>query len=76
MRPTKLFERIKADATVLKPKLIVIDPVADVFGGKENDRAQTRMFCTMMRGLAIAAGAAVIPPARIHRSLASVTTAA
>jgi RecA-family ATPase len=57
---TPLFEQIKAEAVALKPKLIIIDPVADVFGGKEIDRAQTRMFCTLMRGLAIEAQSAVI----------------
>lgn len=60
IKPTPLFEQIKADAIALKPKLIIVDPVADVFGGKENDRAQTRMFCTLMRGLAIDSEAAVI----------------
>lgn len=70
IRPTRLFDRIKADAVALRPKLIVVDPVADVFGGKENDRGQTRMFCTLMRGLAIAAGAAVILSS--HPSVAGV----
>jgi RecA-family ATPase len=60
IRPTRLFEQIKADAERIKPKLIVVDPVADVFGGDEINRAQTRMFITLMRGLAISAEAAVI----------------
>ena len=60
IQPTPLFHQIKADAIALRPKLIIIDPVADVFGGKENDRGQTRMFVTLMRGLALAARSAVI----------------
>ena len=42
IRPTPLFEQIKRDAMALRPKLIVIDTVADVFAGKEIDRAETR----------------------------------
>ncbi len=60
IKPTPLFERIKSDATAQRPKLIVIDPVADAFGGNEIDRAQTRQYITHMRGLAIDAGSAVV----------------
>jgi RecA-family ATPase len=42
MRPTALFERVCRDALQQRPKLIVFDTVADVYAGKENDRAQTR----------------------------------
>jgi RecA-family ATPase len=37
----------------------VIDTVSDVFAGNENNRAQTRQFITIMRGLVINSGAAV-----------------
>jgi RecA-family ATPase len=67
MQPTPLFERLRRDALLLRPKLIVIDTIADAFGGRENDRAQTRQFVTLQRGLAIAAGAAVVMAA--HPSL-------
>src|SRR5262249_36414632 len=67
MRPTLVFERLRRDALQLRPKLIAIDTVADTFGGKENDRSQTRQFITMLRGLAIDAGAAVVLSA--HPSL-------
>lgn len=60
IKPTPLFARIKSDATAQRPKLIVIDPVADAFGGNEIDRAQTRQYITHMRGLAIDAGSAVV----------------
>src|SRR5262245_33574134 len=38
MRPTPLLERLRRDALRLRPKLIALDTVADIFGGKENDR--------------------------------------
>jgi hypothetical protein len=72
MKPTPLFESIKADAIKLRPKLIVVDNAADVFAGKENDRAQTRQFLTMLRGLAIEAEGAVILSA--HPSLTGIST--
>src|SRR5262249_58906186 len=67
MRTTSLFDRLRRDALALRPKLICIDTVADTFGGKENDRAQTRQFITLQRGLAMDAGAAVVMSA--HPSL-------
>jgi RecA-family ATPase len=72
MRPTPLFERIRRDALDLRPKLIVIDNVADVFAGKEIDRAQTRQFITLLRGLAVDTGAAVVMSA--HPSLTGIST--
>jgi RecA-family ATPase len=72
MRPAPLFERVRRDALQLRPKLIVIDTVADTFGGKENDRAQTRQFITMLRGLAIDTGSAVVISA--HPSLTGIAT--
>jgi RecA-family ATPase len=72
MRPTPLFEQLRRDALALRPKLICIDTVADTFGGKENDRAQTRQFITLLRGLAIDTGAAVVIAA--HPSLTGIAT--
>jgi RecA-family ATPase len=72
IRPTPLFERLRRDALQLRPKLIAIDTIADTFGGKENDRTQTRQFITMQRGLAIDAGAAVVLSA--HPSLTGIAT--
>jgi RecA-family ATPase len=72
IRPTALFEQLRREAMQLRPKLIVIDPAADVFAGKENDRAQTRQFITLLRGLAIDAGSAVMMAA--HPSLTGIAT--
>src|SRR5207249_1126483 len=59
-------------ARYIQPKLIVIDNSADVFGGKENDRAMVRMFVTILRGLAIATNAGVLLTA--HPSLTGINT--
>jgi RecA-family ATPase len=60
MTPTKLFARVTDAAATIKPRLILLDNSADVFGGNENDRAQVRQFIGMLRGLAMAAGAGVL----------------
>jgi RecA-family ATPase len=72
IRPSSLFERIREDALRLKPKLICIDTVADVFAGKEIERAQVRQFITMLRGLAIDTNSAVVISA--HPSLTGIAT--
>lgn len=60
IKPTELFIRLQKTALQIKPKLIVIDNSADVFGGNENDRSQVRQFITILRGLAITAETAVL----------------
>lgn len=70
LRPTRLFESLRRAALMVRPKLIVFDTVADTFGGKENDRGQTRQFITMLRGLAIDTDASVVMSA--HPSLTGI----
>src|SRR5262249_3793400 len=60
MTPTKLFTRVTEAAATIKPRLILLDNSADVFGGNENDRAQVRQFIGMLRGLAMAATAGLL----------------
>jgi RecA-family ATPase len=60
LRPTELWALLRAQIIAIKPKLIVIDTAADVFGGNEINRQHTRQFITMLRGLAIEVGAGVI----------------
>src|SRR5262245_34658446 len=51
---TKLFECFREAALEIRPKLIVLDNAADIYGGNENDRAQVRQFIGHLRaGLAI-----------------------
>ena len=60
IKPTKLFDQLHAAACDTRPKLIVLDNSADVFGGNENDRAQVRQFIGILRGLAIDADSGVL----------------
>jgi RecA-family ATPase len=53
IEPTPLFSRLERRIAALKPALIVLDTLADFFGGDENNRAQARQFIAMLRGLAI-----------------------
>jgi RecA-family ATPase len=72
IQPTKLFGRIHEAARDIKPKLIVLDNSADIFGGNENDRAQVRQFIGMLRGMAIAAGSGVLLTS--HPSLTGISS--
>jgi RecA-family ATPase len=69
---TPLFHRIKEAACDIRPKIIVLDNSADIFGGNENDRAQVRQFIGHLRGLAIASGAGVLLTS--HPSLTGITS--
>ena len=48
--PTALFERLLGVAKEHGAELIVVDTLADVFTGNENDRAQARVFAQMALG--------------------------
>jgi RecA-family ATPase len=72
IQTTKLFGRIREAACDIKPKLIVLDNSADVYGGNENDRAQVRQFIGLLRGMAIASGAGVLLTS--HPSLTGINT--
>jgi RecA-family ATPase len=72
LQPTRLFKQFSEAARDLKPKLILIDNSADVFGGNENDRAQVRQFIGMLRGLAMVANAGLLLTS--HPSLTGVAT--
>lgn len=60
LEPTRLFERLEDAAARLRPRLIVLDTLADLFPGNENDRAQARQFVGLLRGLALRLGCAVL----------------
>jgi RecA-family ATPase len=60
LAPTLIFPKLESQAKVLRPKLIVIDPSADVFGGDEINRAQVRKFVSMLRTLALDIDCAVL----------------
>jgi RecA-family ATPase len=72
IRATPLLSRLTEAARDIRPKLIGLDTSADVFAGNENDRSQVRQFIGQLRGLAIAADAAVI--VATHPSLTGINS--
>lgn len=64
----ELDTRMRADA----PALVVLDTLADLFPGNENDRAQARQFVGLLRGLAIRHECAVVVLA--HPSLSGLNS--
>jgi RecA-family ATPase len=50
---TDIYPKLVSQAMALRPKLVVIDPSADVFGGDEINRAQVRKSVSMLRALAM-----------------------
>lgn len=60
VKATPLFRRIEAWVSEYKPALLVLDTLADLFGGNENDRAQARQFISLLRGLALKARVSMV----------------
>lgn len=53
LRRTELFTSVETILADFKPRLLVLDTLADLYGGNENDRAQVRQFIGMLRGWAL-----------------------
>lgn len=53
LRPTILWRALLAYVGEFQPSLIVLDTLADLFGGNEIDRGQVRAFVGLLRGLAL-----------------------
>lgn len=60
LAPTALWAELRAEVLEFRPVLLVLDTLADVFGGSEKDRAQVRQFVGLLRGLAIEADLATL----------------
>lgn len=60
LTPSALFHEIERRIGEECPALVVLDTLADLFSGNENDRAQARQFVGMLRGLAIRHECAVL----------------
>ncbi|MFV0302054.1 MAG: AAA family ATPase, partial [Paracoccus sp. (in: a-proteobacteria)] len=69
-KATALFREIDAYMIELQPAVVVLDTLADLFPGNENDRGQARQFIGLLRGLAIRHGCAVLLLA--HPSLSGI----
>ncbi len=53
LTPSQLYLDIKQRVEETQPKLVVLDTLADFFGGNESDRAQVRQFIAQLRTLCI-----------------------
>ncbi|MGO7271057.1 AAA family ATPase [Rhizobium leguminosarum] len=60
MQPTPLWRGIETYARDFKPKLIILDTAADLFGGDEIKRSQVRQFIAMLRKLAMEIDCAIV----------------
>jgi RecA-family ATPase len=58
--PTAVFHGLLALVERIRPRLVVLDALADVYAGEENARAQARQFIGLLRGLAIKNDLAVV----------------
>ncbi len=53
LQPTVLWGALERFVAEWQPKLVVLDTLADLFGGDEIDRAQSRAFIGMLRRLCV-----------------------
>jgi KaiC/GvpD/RAD55 family RecA-like ATPase len=58
--PTATFQALARSIADIKPALLIVDSVAAVFGGNQNDRIQARTFVSMFRRLAREARCAIV----------------
>jgi RecA-family ATPase len=72
VQATDLLRQLYRDACTLKPKLIAIDGLSDIYVGNERERSQVRQFMGLFRRLAIDTDGAVVIAA--HPSLAGMTS--
>ncbi len=68
----ELFHLIDNQIASIGPRLVVMDTLADIYPGNENDRAQVRQFIGLMRGIAIKRKCAVLLLA--HPSLTGISS--
>jgi RecA-family ATPase len=60
IEPTLRYDRLLEQACDIRPVMIVLDTLSDIFGGNENDRVQVSAFIGLLRKLAMTANCAVI----------------
>jgi RecA-family ATPase len=53
LRETRLFKALEAKIEELQPDVLILDTLADLFGGDEIKRPHARQFISLLRGLAI-----------------------
>jgi RecA-family ATPase len=60
LRFRRLFQEVRDKARDLKVKLLIIDNIAQVFGGNENSRPEVTQFCNALNGIAQELNCAVL----------------
>jgi RecA-family ATPase len=60
IQPTALFQAIATRINSDRPALVIVDNVAAIYGGDQNNRGQVRAFMNLWRGLARSSGAAIL----------------
>jgi RecA-family ATPase len=70
--PTPLYERIDKEMGDICPSLLVLDTLADLHSGNENDRAHGRQFIGLLRALALGHNCAIVLLA--HPSLTGISS--
>ena len=68
VKETPIWRELVAIVAKIRPRLVVLDTLADVFAGNEIARQEARQFISLLRGMAIAEQTAVVLLA--HPSLA------
>ncbi len=53
IRRTIRFEQIEGEVARLKPVLVVLDTLANLFAGNENDRTQVGQFISLLRAVTV-----------------------
>jgi RecA-family ATPase len=67
IEPTLRYDRLYEQACDIKPAIVALDTLSDIYGGNENDRVQVSAFVSLLRKIAMDADCAVIVNA--HPSL-------
>lgn len=60
IRPTPLFHAVCEKVATFRPRLVIVDNLADAFAGNENSRTEARQFVNLLRKIAIDFDCAVI----------------
>jgi RecA-family ATPase len=60
VRPTALWRKLEREVAKLKPALVILDPLANLFAGNEIIRCQAQQFVGLLRGMAIRSDTTVL----------------
>ncbi|MGJ5621617.1 AAA family ATPase [Sulfitobacter sp. MF3-043] len=72
MQATALFKMLDKNVKAIKPTLVVLDTLADLHSGDQNDQSHARQFITLLRGLCVRHGCTVLLLA--HPSLTGINS--